>query len=142
MINAIMIVVYLFLAGIFALALYSQLGNFAKIKENWRMRISGIFGAPLSERGVQKPEDVFEPGPNSLEAWERAGLMPDGVLPTIRRQHNLPGRVYLIQHPYLNTARLVKSVDALVAQIPFYGAEIEKRGGGTVEVRLIKQQIL
>ena len=142
MISAIMIVIYLFLASVFALALYSEFGNFPKAREHWRMKINGIFGTPLSERGVQRPEDVFEPGPNSLAAWERAGLMPEGLPPTIRRQHNLPGLVYQIQHPYLNTARLVKSVDALVAQVPFYGAEIEKRGGGTVEVRVIKQRIL
>ena len=96
---------------------------------------------PLSERGVRDPADVFEVGPFALEAWKRAGLMVEGTPPTIQRQAHFPGTVYRVSHPYMSTNRLMKAVDALVAQIPYYSARLEKHEGGIVIATLVRHEV-
>ena len=122
------------------LALWANAGSFAKTREQWRVKMVQKIGVPLSERGIQKPADVFEVGPFAVEAWERAGLMAEGTPPTIQRQAHLSGTVYHVSHPYMSTNRLVKAVDALVAQIPYYSARLEKHEGGIVVATLVRHQ--
>lgn len=130
-----------FILVMFSLALWVNASSFAKTREQWRVKAVQRIGVPLSERGIQKPADVFEVGPFAVEAWKRAGLMAEDTPPIIRRQANLPGTVYTVSHPYMSTNRLVKGVDALVAQIPNYSARLEKHEGGVVTATLIRHRV-